>query len=317
MIYFFPYVTIALSVFGFYKMGNWVWIATLILFVCIPAFEILTKNKKFNPAVHKSKLAVVSLVLTPFVLTISLLFAMIQMQKATTMAEFLGISISIGVLIGGFGITAAHELVHRRQKIYRALGVWNLVLCNFAHWGLEHVYGHHKNVATPLDPATSRKNEWLYPYWIRSYIGVLLGAWHISKQKVTAYWVLSLALSLIIYFTFGAKVLGGWWIASLFAVLLLQTVDYIEHYGLQRTKNADGLYTAVKTHHAWDTSSIATNTHLYNLGLHSHHHMKAAIPFQDLSEQPGHREMPFGYSVMIIMALFPFIYIPFMNKRLT
>ncbi len=317
MIYFFPYVTLAVSMYGFYLMGNFVWIATLILFVCIPIIEILTKNKKFNPAQHKSNWGTASLVLTPFILTPCLLYSFFQMQKATTWLELLGLSISMGVLIGAFGITSAHELVHRRQKIYRALGVWNLILCNFAHWGIEHVYGHHKNVATPHDPATARKNEWIYTFWVRTYIGVLRGAWTIAKQKVLAYWLLSLILSVIIYFVFGPKVLGGWWIASLFAISLLQTVDYIEHYGLLRSKNEDGLYSAVKAHHAWDTASVATNVHLFNLGLHSHHHMKASIPFQDLSEQPGHREMPFGYSVMVVMALFPFLYIPYMNKRLT
>lgn len=316
MIYFFPYVTIAISAYGFYKMGNLVWLATIILFICIPAIEILTKNKKFDPAPHKSKLAVVSLIMTPFVLTLCLIFALVRMSQATTWVELFGVAISMGVLLGAFGITTAHELVHRRQKIYRALGVWNLTLCNFAHWGIEHVYGHHKNVATPQDPATSRRNEWLYTYWFRSYKGVLLGAYKIAPQKVLTYWITSSVLSFIVYATLGFQALVGWWVSSLFAVLLLETVDYIEHYGLLRAKNEDGNYTAVKAQHAWDSTSIATNVNLYNLGLHSHHHMKAAIPFQDLSEQPGDRKMPFGYSVMIVMALFPFIYIPFMNKRL-
>lgn len=317
MIYFFPYLTIALSMYGVYKMGSFVWITSIIMFVIIPIVEILMRNKKFNPALHKSRWGDISLALTPVALTAYLIMALYQSQFVTTNSEFFGLALSTGVLTGAFGITAAHELVHRRQKFFRALGVWNLVLSNFAHWGVEHVYGHHKYAATEIDPGTARKNEWLYAFWLRTYFGVLKGAYHISKQKVLMYWFGSLALSVTIYFTLGLKTLALWWLSSIIANLLLHSVDYIEHYGLLRPKNEDGHYAAFKSHHAWDTASVATNVHLYNLGLHSHHHMKASVPFQDLSEQPACKNMPYGYSVMFLLAFVPFIYIPMMNKRLS
>lgn len=316
MIYFSPFLIIGLSAWGIYQMGNFVWTATVILFIAIPIIEILMRNIRLDPTKHKSKWGEVSLALTPVGLTSFLLLTLYQSRAAQSTSEIIGLGVSSGVVLGAIGITAAHELVHRRDSFHRALGVWNLVLVNFAHWGIEHVYGHHKHAATPVDPASARKNEWLYPFWFRNYFGVLFGAWHISKYKVTAYWVGSVILSGLVYLVFGSQAVIVWWIASVMGTLLLQTVDYIEHYGLVRPKNSDGFYTAFKANHAWDTASVATNINLYNLGLHSHHHQKALVPFQDLSQQPGEMKMPFGYSVMFLMAFIPVVYIPFMNKRL-
>jgi alkane 1-monooxygenase len=38
----------------------------------------------------------------------------------------------------------------------------------YAHFFLEHVSGHHKNVATPEDPATPRKGDGLWTFIVRS-----------------------------------------------------------------------------------------------------------------------------------------------------
>ncbi|MBC7420224.1 MAG: fatty acid desaturase [Bdellovibrio sp.] len=100
------------------------------------------------------------------------------------------------------------------------------------------------------------------------------------------------------------------------AVLLLQTVDYIEHYALVRPKNQEGNYMAFKGPHSWDSTSIMTNITLFNLGFHSHHHMKAVVRFEDLIEQETANKMPYGYSIMLLIALVPWVYIPYMNKRL-
>lgn len=316
MIYLFPYLQISLGVYGIYVGGPFVWTGFIILFLILPVVEILMQKIKFDPVQHKSKVATVSLLLTPFALTTILGFAFWRAQHTPSNLEVLGLILSTGTMLGAYGITSAHELVHRRELWLRAFGVYNLMLVNFAHWGLEHVFGHHKHVATPNDPATARKDEAVYPFWFRNYFGSLDRAWKISKRRVASYWAVTVVVSVLIGFVFGAQVLLVWLLSSLVAILLLQTVDYIEHYGLLRNQNQDGFYMAVKPVHSWDTSSIWTNITLFNLGFHSHHHMKAVVPYEDLQEQPFARRMPFGYSVMVPLSLFPFLFLPLMNKNL-
>lgn len=315
MIYFFPYIVMLIGGIGLWQGGVAVWSGFLLLFAAIPTIEFFSRNLKFNSALFKSNFADVSLFLTPVALSFLLYLALRQAQISTHYLELTGIILSTGAMLGAFGINSAHELVHRKEKYIRALGVYNLTLVNFSHWGLEHVFGHHKYVATPLDSATARQNESVYPFWIRNYFGTLKGAWHISKTRVSAYGLISVLVSIVIYVFFGLKVLLVWWGISVVAILLLQTVDYIEHYALVRPKNAEGNYMAVKATHSWDSSSLLTNIALFNLGFHSHHHMKAVVHFEDLVEQEAARKMPFGYSVMILFALLPWAYIPYMNRR--
>ncbi len=316
MVYFFPYLVMLLGGIGLYLGEAAVWAGFVFLFVVMPVLEFFLKDIKFKSAQYKSTAATVSLYLTPFALSAILFLALRQAYLTEDTLTLVGIALSAGALLGGFGITSAHEMVHRREKKIRAIGVYNLILVNFAYWGLEHVFGHHKYVATPLDPSTARKDEWLYPFWIRNYFGALKGAWHISKERVAAYWALSLVISIALFFTLGLKVLVIWWALSFVAILLLETVDYIEHYALLRPKNQEGNYMAFKGPHSWDSSSVLTNITLFNLGFHAHHHMKAVVRFEDLIEQETANQMPYGYSIMIVMALVPGIYIPYMNKRL-
>lgn len=316
MIFLTPYLQMAFGALGIYLGGGFVWTGFIILFLLLPLVEFLSKDIQVSPRWLNVKMAEASLRLTPVALTGILFLAFWRIQKVEGVAETLGLILSAGTLLGAYGITSAHELVHRRDQKQRALGVYNLMLVNFAHWGLEHVFGHHKNVATPLDPATAQKNEILYLYWLRSYFGGLYGAWKISKEKVIFYFATTAGLATIFYFTGGINLVAFWFALSLVAILLLQTVDYIEHYGLVREKNADGFYMACKPIHSWDTSSLWTNITLFNLGYHSHHHLKANLPFQELKAQESARRMPYGYSVMVPLALLPFVYIPLMNKHL-
>lgn len=320
MIYFFPYLILLVSTCGMLfstSLSPWLaWAGFGFLFLFIPLFEYLFRNIKFQSQKNRSSFSDFSVLLMPFALAAVLVFCFWRLNQTNEAIEIAGLIASTGALVGGFGITSAHELVHRRKKWMRSLGVFNLMLVNFAHWGLEHVFGHHKTVATPADPASARRNENVYAFWARTYPGVLLGAWKISKYKVLVYWGISFLVSLFLLLFFGTKILLSWWAISIVATLLLQTVDYIEHYGLGRQMNQDGFYTAFKAHHAWDSTALVTNITLFNLGFHSHHHMKAALHFQDLTAQPNGRSMPFGYSVMIWLALIPSIYIPMMNRRI-
>lgn len=313
---FLPHLVMLIGLAGISSGGILIWTAVIILFLIFPLLEFFLKNVKMDQTEVSSKMADVALITTFPLLFSILIFTLFKYQELAFFSEKIGLILSAGGLLGGFGITSAHELVHRREKLMRAIGVGNLSLVNFAHWGLEHVFGHHKYVATPEDSASARKNESLYFFWFRDYFGGLISSYKIDRKRVSLYWLGTVVISLGISSVFDLEAVLVWWLISTVAVLLLLTVDYVEHYGLERSKNSEGIYIGVKPHHSWDTSSWITNLVLFNLGFHAHHHMPASLHYEDLRGQPQASILPYGYSVMVLMALIPFIYRPFMNRQL-
>jgi alkane 1-monooxygenase len=318
----------ALSGLGFYLGGLWTWTGFLILFVLVSFLELLFKKLEVKASLTKEKWADLWLFISPVYLTALLLSSSALFLKSTDAVEKWGFTLTTASLLGGFGITIAHELVHRPQAWQRALGVWNLMLVHFSHWGIEHVFGHHKHVATPLDSATAKKNQGLYSFWFQDYFGGIKHAWLFEvnrlkndsfkyfKNRVLNYFILSVVLLLATGFLISWVVVTYWLMVSAIAILLLLSVDYIEHYGLTRELQESGQYEPVKAHHSWDSNSFFTNTILVNLGLHTHHHMKARLTFQELQAHPSSMKMPYGYSVMVTMALIPPLYFKIMNPKL-
>lgn len=87
-------------------------------------------------------------------------------------------------------------------------------------------------------------------------------------------------LSIGIWFLFGhpgVLMLAG---SSLVAIALLESVNYIEHYGLERCRRPDGRYESVQVHHSWNADWAATSSGIFQLQRHSHHHADASLPYQ-------------------------------------
>lgn len=314
----------ALSTWGFYSGGAWTWTGFILLFGIVSLLDLLFPKLKIDLSLTQSKISDLWLFISPFYLTFLLIYSGYLFLQSTSVFEMTGLLLSQGTLLGALGITMAHELVHRPEKWQRALGVWNLQLVHFGHWGIEHVFGHHKNVATPLDSATAKKNQTLYQFWFQNYFGGFKNAWkheaHRSKNllqnRLFHYLAISFLTLSFVFIFLPLKVLFFWLGVSFLAVILLLTVDYIEHYGLIRKTNENGFFEPVKPEHSWDSQSLFTNIILMNLGLHTHHHLKARLPFQQLASNPASRQMPYGYSVMVALAFVPPLYFKLMNPKL-
>jgi alkane 1-monooxygenase len=67
----------------------------------------------------------------------------------------LGLALSVG-LINGLAINTGHELGHKTTTVERWLAKVVLAVVGYGHFFIEHNKGHHRDVATPEDPATSR-----------------------------------------------------------------------------------------------------------------------------------------------------------------
>jgi alkane 1-monooxygenase len=320
--YFFSYFVAVLAYWGI-SQGAWYnFVGFVIIFICHPILEnTLFKNIKIKSVPGPRLGTFILLLALPFV-TLLTLHGLHHFSIQQSWYFNLGIILSVGSLNGILAINTAHELVHRREKNLRFCGNYLLWIVQFMHWGLEHVYGHHKNVGTVKDPATARKNENLYAFWIRNYFTGFASAAKIAheqsgknilKNKVFYFQILQGLLLYIVYLNFGFIGLIYWVLQALVAIILLLTVDYNEHYGLLREQRADGSYEPVLPKHSWDSYLPLTNWALANLGYHSFHHLKAVVPYYDLKEIDHARKLPYGYSAMVIMAFIPPLYKKIMN----
>lgn len=181
-------------------------------------------------------------------------------------------------------INVSHECMHKKDKISKFIG-WALLLkCFYMHFVVEHTKGHHKHVATPEDPASAKLNDNIYFFIPKSIVGGYKSSWEIEKARLKRYklsWydnnllqslVLYPIFLGIIYYGFGLK--GALWTfaAGWGGVLLLECINYIEHYGLRRDKLESGEYEQVDIRHSWNAPYTLTNYIFFKLQRHSDHH---------------------------------------------
>jgi len=230
--------------------------------------------------------------------------------------EFAGLVLSVGIFTGFVGIVVAHELMHRQTPLHRALGWVLMSAALYPHFCVEHVLGHHGRFATPEDPATARRGESLYSFLPRSIFGGLASAMRLRPLQVIAAWA-CVGLALVaVYRWLGPDALLFMVLQALVAVVLLEGINYLEHYGLERLPLSGGQYAAPGVAHSWDSSNILTNVNLFNLARHSDHHGFSRRPYYRLRHNDDAPQLPYGYATMFLAALVPPLWFRMMNPRI-
>ncbi len=243
--------------------------------------------------------------------------------------ETVGYLLSFGIVLGTNGINVAHELGHRTTKIERLLAKILLLPALYMHFYIEHNFGHHVNVGTPDDPATSKKNQSVFSFWFTSVVGQIRSATAIQKKLLhnrTAgffsiyndffyYQLFQLSYLIIVGYFFGIEGVFFALSIALVAVLLLETINYIEHYGLIRESKGKR-YERVTPMHSWNSNHAIGRLVLYELTRHSDHHHRASKKYQILESIEKSPQLPFGYTTSMLIALVPPIWFKMMNKRL-
>lgn len=237
--------------------------------------------------------------------------------------------IGMGLMCGVIGINVGHELGHRLNKFENLFGDLLMLTSLENHFVPYHNRGHHNNVGTPKDPATARMSEPLYFFWFRSQLGSYFQAWQIEinrmkimkkgalslKNKMVQYSLSHLFFLGLIYIQFDWVGLTYFFLAAFIGIILLETVNYIEHYGLIRVKNKKGKYERVRRKHSWNSDHVLGRAILFELSRHSDHHFKADRPYQILESREDSPCMPTGYPGMMIMAFVPPLFFKVMNPR--
>jgi alkane 1-monooxygenase len=260
------------------------------------------------------------------VLIVSALY--VAMEGSVSRALTLGAA--VGVVAGGVGITLAHELGHSKSRLDRLCGWVLMTSVGYGHFMVEHYRGHHPRAATVDDPASARRGETVYRFWLRTLTGSLLSAIALESKRIDTHkssWLRSpllwsfsgslamLAAPLVFFPASALQSLAFVFALWLVAVLLLETVNYIEHYGLLRVASENGKREPFGMMHAWNADHVFTNSLLLNLQRHSDHHMHAWKPYETLEPLPG-PQLPTGYAGCILLALVPPIWFGLMHPKL-
>lgn len=243
--------------------------------------------------------------------------------------EWLGFCMSIGLVTGGIGINLAHEFMHKNNAIHQYMSKLLLVMVCYGHFIIEHVRGHHLHVATPEDPASARFGESVYQFLPRTIINSFRSALALEHKRLRQknlsifsfynqfWWIIGGPLILIssCYLLGGIKAVMFFLFQSIIAILMLELVNYIEHYGLERKKLANGSYERVSPCHSWNANHWLSNTILLHLQRHSDYHTYGARPYQVLRHVDFSPQLPSGYLGMMFLALFPPLWRKVMDKR--
>lgn len=224
-------------------------------------------------------------------------------------------TLSVGLATGGVGITIAHELGHKRAALDRLLARVLLVTVSYGHFTVEHNRGHHVRVATPEDPASARYGEAFWAFLPRTLVGSLRHAWAIDRAEVIKPWAATLAIACALGLAFGPLAAAFFFGQSAMAVTLLEAVNYIEHYGLERRRLPDGRYERPGARHSWDAYEWLSNAFLVHLQRHADHHLNPARPYAALQPQPESPKLPTGYPGMVPLAFVPPLWFAVMNPR--
>jgi len=254
--------------------------------------------------------------------------AWLAARGGLSVPDMIGLAISIG-LVNGVGINTGHELGHKRENVERWLAKFALAPTCYGHFFVEHNRGHHVRVATPEDPTSSRLGESFWAFLPRTVIGSAASAWHLEKERlarsgkgpwtlqndVLNAWLMSAVLFGALLLWLGPVILPFLLIQAVFGFSLLEVVNYVEHYGLKRQKDASGRYERCKPCHSWNSNHIVTNLLLYHLQRHSDHHANPTRRFQALRHFEDAPQLPSGYASMIVVAYFPPLWRRLMDHR--
>ncbi|MFM7217490.1 MAG: alkane 1-monooxygenase, partial [Bacteroidota bacterium] len=239
--------------------------------------------------------------------------------------QLLGAALSTGVHSGSSAIVVAHEMIHRKPFHWQFLGKLLLFTAGNCYFFVEHLRVHHKWVATDRDPASARRGENVYAFFLRSTFGQLTGAWRLESERLRSknrpifhpsnYVLLSVSLLVILFILLklylGTPALIAFLLQCLVANFLLEYTNYIEHYGLIRAENE-----RTTEVHSWQSDKLISRFLLIDLARHADHHFYASKPYHTLVSYPGSPVLPGGYASAIYLALIPPLWFRMVDTRL-
>ena len=335
--YLLVFTTPIVVLFSLSMNGLWTYFALIFVFVVIPLLEFLFTGNEHNMTKLEEAIALedktydyIIWSLVPMQLLTLVYFLVRVSDPSVLYYEKVGMMTAFGISCGVLGINAAHELGHRLTKHEQFMSKILLTTTLYMHFFIEHNRGHHQHVSTDEDPASAKFGENLYAFYVRSVRDSWLSAWQIEKKRLAkahqnfwsvhnemlVYQIIQIALLVIIAVFFNLETLFWFINAAIMGFLLLETVNYIEHYGLRRQKITDKQYEPVLPIHSWNSNHALGRILLLELTRHSDHHYKATRKYQVLRHFDNSPQMPAGYPAMMLLALVPPLWFKVMHRQI-
>jgi alkane 1-monooxygenase len=314
----------------------WLWLSPVFFYFGVPLLDALIGEDPSNPPESE----VPALEADPYYRWITYLLVPVLWATFVATTAFvatqplawygvLAMIISTGGGLG-FAINLGHEMGHKKSALERWLGKLALALACYGHFYIEHNRGHHRDVATPVDPASSRMGESIYRFVLREMPGGFRRAWQLEKERLARCgkrtWSLdnevlqpalaSLALYGGLTLVFGVTILPYLLLTAMWGAFQLTSANYLEHYGLLRRKLDSGRYEICQPHHSWNSNHLFSNWALFHLQRHSDHHAHPTRRYQSLRNFPDLPRLPSGYFGMYLVAYVPPLWFQVMNPRL-
>src|SRR5688572_32760453 len=290
--YFSPFLIYYGSLAAFLSTGFVVWLPIVYSWIVIPLCELFIRADEMNMSEAEEELAkknkwydILLYMVVPFQYIGLAVFLYSVTYVQQPWIDIVGKTLVMGLLCGVMGINVGHELGHRVNKLEQFLAKSLLLTSLYMHFIIEHNKGHHKRVATPDDPSSARYGETLYAFFYRSIVFSYLSAWKIANNdtrkkdkpvfslhnEMIQFHLIQLAFVVLIFFSFGWLTTLYFFAAAVIGILLLETVNYIEHYGLQRKSLDNGKYERAMPEHSWNSDHIVGRLMLFELSRHSDH----------------------------------------------
>jgi len=305
------------------------WMTLAVSFIAIPIVDALVGVRPTNAFARMAPAAARWVPRAQLLFQACLLALAVRIAPELSWPELLVFALAVGTVTGGLGITIAHELGHRDTSLDRTLAKALLVSVCYGHFFVEHIRGHHVRVATAEDPASAPRGMDVYRFLVRSVIGSFRHAWRLEvlrlrRERRSAWapsnWVL--AGSCLAFAIVGASALVGgpngvvlFVVQAIWAIALLEIINYIEHYGLCRRLDGSR-YEPVGEQHSWNADYTISNWILFNLQLHSDHHAHMQRPYELLRSACSAPQLPAGYPTLVPVALVPPLWFALMERRL-
>lgn len=312
------------------------WLPVLLFYVLLPLADLAFGEDRSNPP--ESAMAaldadpyyrVIAWLMVPLLWIAFVFAAWFVARHELPWHGLVAVTIATGV-IGGFCINIGHELGHKRSTFERWLAKLVLAPTGYGHFHVEHNRGHHRDVATADDPASSRLGESIWQFLPREMPGAWRRAWRLERERMHAIGrarfslhndivqttLITTALWTALVLWLGVAVLPFLLAASFWANFQLTSANYIEHYGIARKRLANGRHEPCRPEHSWNSNHIVSNWALFHLQRHSDHHANATRRYQCLRHFDAAPQLPTGYFGMFLLAYVPRLWFRVMNPRL-
>jgi alkane 1-monooxygenase len=319
-------ISVAMAQRGVLPADLAAWFPLFFLFVLLPLFDYLIGKDASNPdEIEAERLQLrrwyqlLTLACLPIQLALVFWSAAMFSAMEWSLAGKLGWVISQGVVSGVLAINVAHELIHKSSKVETVAG--GLLLCTVNYFGfkIEHLRGHHVHVSTPHDASSAPLGSSVYPFVLQALWRNTRNAWRLEAERLQRaklpllHWrnemlvwtMVTLAMALSIFALIGPLGMLFFFAQGLIAAITLEVINYIEHYGLERRRLADGRYERTTHLHSWNSNYLLTNLLLFQLQRHSDHHETARRRYQALRHYDASPQLPGGYAAMFLLALVP------------